>query len=656
MCGISVLISPKGQFLNKIESMNNIIKHRGPDDEGYYLYSVDKKIAVNLGGINTPKEVFSFYSMDSLSGDDTSQSNLALGHRRLSIRDTSARGHQPMLSSCDRYSIVYNGEIYAIEDMRNELIALGYQFNSDSDTEVLLYGYVEWKESVLEKLNGMFSFIIFDAELEEVFIARDRFGIKPLYYWHSKANGLAFASEIKQFTVLEGWHAKLNGPRAYDFLNWGQTDHTTQTMFKGVYHVPPGHYCCFSIKTPPKKPSFKCWYEIKSYEYSGSFTQASKDFEELFVDAISIRLKADVPIGTCLSGGLDSSSIVCAVNKLLNGQQVQKTFSSCSEHAKFDEREFVYEVLKKTNNVDPCLFEIKHEQFSDAISKLIYQQDEPFLSPSVFAEWNVFQQVKKGRVKVTLDGHGADEQLIGYHSFYGSHLFSLFKRFNWFKLFKEMLALKSLHGYSMGYSLRKLLRGVLPNYLNQILFKITNRATTKVDWLDTSKLKVDKIQGDFDSKITSVSELSIEQLTKTSLPKQLRWCDRDSMAHSIESRMPFLDYRIVEFLASIPESYKLNEGVTKRILRESMRSYLPEKVTNRVDKMGFVTPAELWVKSDPEQYKFIIRQAIKKSNGILSGTAEKRFTGMIDGTLNFDHSFWRAIFFAEWVDVYKVKV
>jgi asparagine synthase (glutamine-hydrolysing) len=656
MCGISALISPTGQFLNKIESMNNVIKHRGPDDEGFYVYSIDNKRAESLGGASTPKDVFDFHSMKRVTGEYKQQVQLAFGHRRLSIRDTSSRGHQPMLSECGRYTIVYNGEIYAIEDMRNELIVLGYQFNSNSDTEVLLAGYAEWKELVLERLNGMFSFIVFDSKLEEVFIARDRFGIKPLYYWYSEDNGLAIASEIKQFTVLDGWCAELNGPRAYDFLNWGQTDHTVETMFRKVFHVPPGHFCRFSLRNIPSTPAFECWYKIKSYEYDSTFEQASKDFEELFVDAVSIRLKADVPIGTCLSGGLDSSSIVCVVNKLLNGEQEQKTFSSCSEHPKFDEREFVYEVLNKTNNVDSCLFELQHDQFADKISKLIYQQDEPFLSPSVFAEWSVFKNVKEAGVKVTLDGHGADEQLIGYHTFYGSHLFSLFKTLKWIKLFKEMLALRNLHGYGIGYSLRKILRGVLPNSINQLLFKMTARPTTKVDWLDTYKLNIDKTQDDFDSNILSISELSIEQLTKTSLPKQLRWCDRDSMAHSIESRVPFLDYRIVEFLSSIPESYKLDAGITKRILRESMKSYLPEKVTNRIDKMGFVTPAELWVKSDSEQYKLIIKQIIKKSNGILNCEAEKRFTDMIDGKLNFDHSFWRAIFFAEWVDVYKVKV
>ena len=656
MCGISALISPAGQLLNKIESMNNVIKHRGPDDEGFYGYSIDTKEAVNLGGASTPDDVFYSCPIEEVCSNYKGEVNLALGHRRLSIRDTSSRGHQPMLSGCGRYTIVYNGEIYAIDDMRNELIALGYQFISDSDTEVLLSGYVEWKEAVLDKLNGMFSFIVFDSKLEEVFIARDRFGIKPLYYWYSDVNGLAFASEIKQFTTLEGWSAELNGPRAYDFLNWGQTDHTTETMFKGVHHVPPAHYCRFSINNIPSKPDFKCWYKINSYEYSRSFEEATKDFEELFIDAVSIRLKADVPIGTCLSGGLDSSSIVCVVNKLLGGQQVQKTFSSCSAHAKFDERDFVYEVLNKTNNVDPCLFELQHDEFGNAISGLIYQQDEPFLSPSVFAEWSVFQQVKKSGVKVTLDGHGADEQLIGYHTFYGSHLFFLFKQFNWVKLFKEMLALKNLHGYGFVYSLRKLLRGVLPNSINQLLFKITARPTTKVNWLDTSKLKVDDIQKDFNSDILSVAELSIEQLTKTSLPKQLRWCDRDSMAHSIESRVPFLDYRIIEFLASIPESYKLDEGITKRILRESMRPYLPERVTNRIDKMGFVTPAELWVKSDPDQYKRIIDKTIEKSQGVLNQDAAIRFNDMIEGELSFDHSFWRAVFFVEWLDVYKVKV
>ncbi|NOH65224.1 asparagine synthase (glutamine-hydrolyzing) [Vibrio rotiferianus] len=656
MCGISAIFSPNGMKLEHLVNLNKRILHRGPDDEGYYLADWDNNSSKHLFGKTSPVETQQIFQLEDVDSSVSETGNVLLAHRRLAIRDVSARGHQPMTCYKQRFNIIYNGEVYNSDEIKSELVELGYHFESTTDTEIILYAFVEWKEKMLSKLNGMFSILIYDAQERSLFIARDRFGIKPLYYWPLQDGGYAFVSEIKQLQILPNWEAKLNHERAFDFLNWGQTDHTNETMFAGVLHLPPGHYAYLSAKNAHQTLKPIHWYNWDTPEFSGTFEEAVEKFKSLFVSSVDYRLKADVPIGTCLSGGLDSSSIVCVVNDLLQQKQVQKTFSSCSEHKRFDEREFVYEVLNKTKNIEPHLFNLEHKKFSSTLPKIIYHQDEPFLSPSVFAEWSVFETVSKNGVKVTLDGHGADEQLCGYHTFFGPMLYSLFAKGQWLQLVKEIKALNKLHGYGLGYSLPKIVRGILPDSMNQFLFKITNRPTKQVDWIDLDLLKVDTQNETAVPDVLDLKQLSFQQMTLHSLPKQLRWCDRDSMAFSVESRVPFVDYRVVEFLFSLPSTYKLEKGITKRVLRESMKNYLPTKVKDRIDKMGFVTPAEIWVKEEPEHYLQLIDSAVEKSKGILNQEAKNRLTRMVKGEQKFDHSFWRIIFFAEWMDTFKVEV
>lgn len=656
MCGISAVASKTGVKTSIVERMNNAIKHRGPDDEGYIAFSTEANSQEVFYGNCTPNEAKERFGLSTIEKAREQEYNLILGHRRLSIQDVSILGHQPMLCQTQRYSIVYNGELYNGEEIREALIGVGYEFSSKTDTEVILYGYIEWGEGILRKLNGMFSLIIFDNKGKELFIARDRFGIKPLYYWFPEPSTIAIASEIKQFMAFEEWRPKLNHARAYDFLNWGQTDHCEETLFEGVKHVPPSTFAKVKIKELSGRLNLEKWYEIPRKKFNGSFEEAVQKFEKLLYDSIKIRLKADVPVGTCLSGGLDSSSIVCVVNNILSKSQTQKTFSSCSEHKKYDEREYVHAVLEETKSIEPILFELDHGKFLEQLSRIIYHHDEPFLSPSVFAEWCVFEQVSSNKVKVTLDGHGADEQLMGYHTFFGPYLYELFRKFKWMTLFQEMRSLESLHGYGIKYSLPKIIRGFLPDRFNQFLFRVTNRPTSDSAWIDNQVLKVDQKDRTGISSYDSVEEVSFEQITKFSLPKQLRWCDRDSMAFSVESRVPYIDYRVVEFLASLPTPYKFRKGVTKRVLRKAMSKYLPEKVENRIDKMGFVTPAEIWVKEDKSKYTAMVSTAIKKSKGILNSHAEERMLKMIDGQIKFDHSFWRCLFFAEWMHVYQIEV
>ena len=652
MCGISAIISKIGTNTDEIVLMNNIIKHRGPDDEGFLTYELKKNILKNYSGMDTHPSSIKKYNLDSIKNiNQNSNYNLIIGHRRLSIQDLTSLGHQPMTSICENYVVAYNGEIYNFEVLKTELIQKGYSFKSSTDTEVLLNGYIEWGNNLLNRLNGMFSFIIFNKKRNSVFIARDRFGVKPLYYYFKNNGDLYLASEIKQFTALNNWESILNNDRAYDYLCFAQTDHTNETMFEGVYQVPPGHYCEFKINNFSKKIEFKKWYFLKKKRFRGTLKEAAEKLRVLFKNAVEIRMKADVPIGTCLSGGIDSSSIACVVNNLISKKEFQKTFSSCSEHDLYDETYFIKEVLKNLKNAQPILFNLDHAQFKKKIQSLVYTHDEPFLSPSVFAQSCVYEKVIKSNVKVNLDGHGSDEQLCGYHDFFGPMLFYYFKKLRWIKLFKEIFYLKKLYNYNFLYSFNKILAGFLPKFLYNFLYRVMKAQTLNENLINLRLINKKTLK----PKITNEKERSLEQIFRTKIPKQLKWCDRNSMSNSVESRIPFLDYRLVEFLFSIPVEFKICNGITKKVFRESMKTYLPKKIYNRVDKMGFVTPAELWVRNDPIFYKNLILSLQENSKNIFNKKAIVKFNLMIEGKISFDNSFWRALFFAEWMKVFKVQ-
>ena len=387
--------------------MTDLVSHRGPDGEGFY-----------------------------------NDEYISLGHRRLSIIDLSANGHQPMPR--DNFIITYNGEVYNYLELKDELISLGHQFNTHSDTEVILASYQQWGSAFLNKLNGMFSFVIYDQQHKKVFAARDRFGVKPMYYWICPIGVLYIASEIKQFTCLIGWKAEINLQASYDFLNHSLLDHTNQTFFKDVFQLRPAHFFELNLGTaePPKVMPVR-WYELQA---SSSVEKTPAQFFEIFKSAIELRLRSDVPVGSCLSGGLDSSSIVCVLNQVLNKSSLQKTFSACSEIKKFDEREFIEEVVSRTDVEANYTYPDETKLF-EVLDELIWHQDEPFGSTSIFAQWCVFELAKVNKVKVMLDGQGADEQLAGYHSYFPIYWLQLLKSFSWLLLGKELMAAKKVHAY-----------------------------------------------------------------------------------------------------------------------------------------------------------------------------------------------------------------
>ena len=667
MCGITGILSfgKARNLLPDIVRMTDAIRHRGPDDEGFAFFGREGAIEI-YGGRDTPESVYAaglpYSPRKSYKGISPGDAFLAFGHRRLSIVDLSAAGHQPM-SYMDRYWLTYNGEVYNHIELRRELERSGHGFQSLSDSEVILAAYSKWGADCLRRFNGMWAFAIYDSKRQEIFLARDRFGVKPLYYWVAPGGYLCFASEIKQFTAFPGWAARVNPQRVYDFLVWGQANHTDETLFSGVYQLPPGHSIRLRVDKSDADPAGRLpiekWYELKPAFFPGGFADAAEEFVECLKDAVRIRLRADVPVGSCLSGGLDSSSIVCLMKKMLDGQgtgTAQKTFSACAEVERFDERRWIEEVVKATGVEAHYVYPSLDTLFEE-LPAITWHQDEPFNSTSIYAQWNVFRLASQNGVKVMLDGQGADELLAGYHTFFGARFAGLFRTGQWLRLWREVKETNDLHGHSISGSMAKTAGVLLPPSIRRTLRKYRNNNVTpswcNIDILGVEACNpVDRLK-DYGN---SVQSLSYTQMTSTSIRTLLHCEDRDSMAHSVESRVPFLDYRLVEFVLGLKDEFKLSDGVTKRVLREGMSGVIPDRIRDRMDKMGFETPEEDWIKrKSPDLFRSRLRMAVDSSRGILSLESLSVLEDMIAGRTSFNSRIWRMINFGVWMELFSVR-
>jgi len=618
MCGIAALFGhvPEGHW---IEEMTDLVEHRGPDARGVRQFSCNRA---------------------------------QLGHRRLTILDLSSLGNQPMSTRDDRFHITYNGEIYNYIELRQELETKGYSFASQSDTEVLLAAFAEWGKECLPKLNGMFAFVIYDSVKERFFAARDRFGIKPLYVWMSPSGFAALASEIKQFTCLPGFLAQLNHQRAYDFLNWTVHNHTRETLFSDVLQIKGGEYWECDLDDLTFKSN--SWYLLKQSPFKGSLQEASQLYRELLSDSIRLRLRSDVALGSCLSGGLDSSSIVCLINSQLKSQSAahqQRTFSACSHIDKWNERRFMDQVMAQTNHQGHFTTP-NHERLIEDLDQMIWHQDEPFGTTSIFAQWEVFKLAKKHQVKVMLDGQGADEQLAGYTGCYGSHFLSLYRSMRWIRLLKEMKGAKPT--LNCVNPLTLLGSKLLPDCLRIPLSKIYRRPSKEPDWISFQRLHAEDHY-----PFPQIYQLDLDEYCRhmtfiSSLPMLLHFEDRDSMAHSIEARTPFLDWRLVEFTLNLPSECKISDGWTKRVLRDSMKGVIPEGIRTRRDKIGFATAEEDWIKNPI--FRTILNQSIESSQGIVSPKVLKEYDQVVAGKEPFSNTIWRVICFGRWLERFSVKV
>ena len=671
MCGVAALLGSARTDLRDIGKMCDIIRHRGPDDAGYALFGGQELSPDTFGGKDTPAAVYGaqarYAPNRELDDFRIHEANVALGHRRLSIIDLSPLGHQPMCSKDDRFWISYNGEVYNHIELRTELESRGHRLASRTDTEVVLAAYAEWGPGCLSRFNGMWGLAILDRQQRTLFLARDRFGVKPLYYWISPRGILAVASEIKQFTPLPGWQSRLNGQRAYDFLAWGSTDHSDETLFERVYQLPPGGSALLNLDTwfgtvgsDGRIPTNR-WYEPQILPFVGDFDSAVSEYRRLFESAVRLRLRADVPVGFALSGGLDSSSVVCTASALMreHGQDfVPATFSMCADGETFNERKWVDCVVEHVG-ARPMHVSPTGKDLYEAFPAMAWHLDEPFGSPAAFGQWSVFRSAAASAIKVLLGGHGSDEALAGYPPFHTPLLGALARKGKFFAVFQEARALLRQQDYGLSYVPRLLIHACAPFFLLNSINALRHSRDADPGWIDLQVLRAtpeNPLIGDHLRGNRSMRDLSTNFLMRSPSPMVLRFEDRSSMAHSFEARAPFMDYRLVEFSIGLPDEFKLRLAENKRILRAAMAEILPTATVRRSDKIGMGTPNEKWVlRESPAAFGVHLKDALEAAQGVLTPDCLKFSEAVISGKKPFSQAIWRMLSFGAWMKRFGVQ-
>lgn len=576
------MISPGGIEPQALDRMSAVLEHRGPDGCGFMFYSMRRGIHARYN--------------EKIIGNSADGYSVGFVHRRLSIIDLSDASRQPMMDESGAYCLVFNGEIYNYRELRAELTDLGYAFMTTGDTEVLLRAYQAWGPACMSRLNGMWAFALLDARAGCVILSRDRFGIKPLYYT-VKNNTLCFASEIKGLLAVSEVEREPNERTVARFLLTGLVDDTAETFFKRILKLPAAHWMSVSVEDKPLSCEPQPYWSFPTKTFQGTEQQAGQQFRDLFLDAVRIHLRSDVPVGTCLSGGLDSSSIVCAADVLRRSQAIPNyAHSAFGYHASdetYDETPYM-EAVASATAVKMHYVHITQDQFEARLPDILFAQDEPFGSASIVAQWFVFQRAKAEGMKVMLDGQGADETLAGYHLYFST-------------LAACRLAAGDIAGF---WRLRAAyerdigpfpvsLRSVAGMLLKDLLpgLEAALRRVRQTTWLNPLRMALTEILDRPDLLQPTASEAGANCISLNKrlqrdvealmLPALLRYEDRNSMAHSIEARVPFLDHRLVEFLFTLPADWKIRGVSTKYILREAMCGILPEVVRTRADKIGF---------------------------------------------------------------------
>ncbi|MDD1677131.1 MAG: asparagine synthase (glutamine-hydrolyzing) [Methanomicrobiales archaeon] len=501
---------------------------------------------------------------------------VGLAHRRLSIIDLSAAGAQPMPNEDQTKWLIFNGEIYNYIELREELVCKGHVFRSSTDGEVILHAYEEWGTRCLARFNGMWAFALWDASTGQLFCARDRFGIKPFYYTQA-GEAFLFASEIKALLAHPDVGGRPNERMLFAFLAFGVMDHTGETMFDGVRQIPPAHYMLIG-KDGPGTPERYWDFRINPLPRAADTTGAPGELRSLLADAVSIELRSDVPVGTCLSGGIDSSTLVMLINRIIASDsprsigERQNTFSSCYADPRFDECRFV-DLLVSGTGINTHRTSPAAQGFLENLEHLIRSQDEPFPGLSIYAQYCVMRLARE-RVKVVLDGQGADELLAGYIAYQAPYIRGLVSRGKVLTALRETVG--SLHTHGRFFR----------EAFSQQRIRSQRRGLLRL-----GGIPIDRYAGTLDRVLKA-------EITATNLPALLHFEDRNSMAFSIEARVPYLDHRVAEYLAALPLGEKIRNGITKYVLRRAIKGIVPEEIRCRMDKMGFVAPEEVWMKDD----------------------------------------------------------
>lgn len=568
MCGISGIIRKDGVSLREVVAMTDIVTHRGPDGVGYWLWD---------GG-----ESYGQYYNESEATRDTI-GVAALGHRRLSILDLSDAGRQPMSSPDGEHWIVHNGEIYNYIELRAELTRTGHQFKTGTDTEVILAAYREWGVDCFRRFNGMWAIGIIDLVKRVLILSRDHFGIKPLYTV-SSPNLLLFASEIKQFFKTPWVRAVANSHAIAEYIDTGY-DFPPATFFRDVTAFPPASFAEVPLSEPNRIQARTFWQPPETV-YQGKRSDVIPRIRELFMDAVRIRLRSDVPVGVCLSGGLDSSSIYRSMQSL-NGRDSINTFTAKYDDPRFDEVEFVRYLIDVLNGSNHFA-QPTPQSFLQSVTSFIHHHDEPPGSLSMFAAWSVMEAAREHNVKVLLNGQGGDELFSGYWPAYYQFLSRRFST--------PWIALRHIIGAVMPTGNYQLLKQVGSHFR---VYRSRKMRSNREILAGPYRHHGYSLQENWADRFKEVSgrEYRLHELTHIHLPRLLKWEDRNSMAFGVEGRYPFLDVPLAEFALSLSEEVNLHAGWNKYAFRKAMQGIIPKEIQWRKTKVGFETPQSEWIRS-----------------------------------------------------------
>lgn len=558
MCGLGMIMEFDGKTPDAaaLARMSSAMVHRGPDDQGSYVHK-----------------------------------HFGLVFRRLSIIDITNAGHQPMHSVPERYSIVFNGEIYNYIELRAVLEGKGYRFVSNSDTEVLLNAYIEWKDHCLEKLNGMWAFVIADAYTGECFCARDRFGVKPLYY-HLSRERVLMASETSAIHASGLYKPALDLATISSYLFLDELDTTNHTFYSGISALPPATYMKI---TADGKTQQVCYWTLPT-ERSSQVDMAG--IRDTFLDSVRLRLRSDVPVGVLLSGGLDSTSIICAAAREIGKGHALRAYSYLSEE--FDERPYVRATIEQTGATLIPLEVDDNHLWTQLLSMLRYH-DAPVHTPSALIGYALSALARGDGVKVVLNGQGSDEAFAGYSSYFDNYWYTLLATTEFRKLSSQL----KCYGAYYGVPIMKLVKRVFLKYVRGCLNKIyAYRRLAELrhrQMYRRNRFYNTDLVNDLADRSETFRPIDLDgalemAIKSQPLPLYLRIEDRNSMANSVEARLPFMDYRLIEAAMRVAGSVKIDGILMKAVFRNAMAGVVPDVVRNRTDKMGFPTPDASWIR------------------------------------------------------------
>ncbi len=566
MCSIAGIISFNPNHVDPaiLGKMNEVQQHRGPDGEGYYFHQQQD---IHIG----------------------------FGHRRLSILDLSDASAQPF-RYLDRYVMIYNGEIYNYKEIRAELHSKGYSFRTTGDTEVLVAAFDAYGENCLDHFDGMFAFAIWDEQTNKLFCARDRFGEKPFYYhYNEKDQSFYFASEMKALFAA-GIEKSPESSMLYNYLTLGSTklpNKPEQTFYQHISQLGPSHQIVFEpLKQPPVISRY--WDLDKETVLDMPEDQALEKFSELLGLSVQRRMRSDVSIGTSLSGGLDSSSIVALAAERTDQQYSHQCFSAVFPGFEKDESEKIRKVAGHFNLSSHTVIPTA-ELFSEQLEQILFFQEEPIGSSSVFAQFLIYGKAKEQGVKVLLDGQGADELLGGYTKYTHWWLQEMIRSQGWSTANATAAQFKE-NGFLMNWNWKNRVAAMMPGLTATVLKKKALRIQRSNAFIDKEWAASCYDQGSvFKPIVDKLNDIQYADLMIQGLEELLRYADRNSMAHGRELRLPFLSHELVQFVLSLPPSYRMKNGFSKWILRKSMSDKLPADINWQKGKIGFEPPQQLWM-------------------------------------------------------------